>query len=121
MGLGIGFGFAVLVAMFALYHVWLKPAAFFDGPREQVVEKISDLGIDTLWKYAASRCVLCAGAFAAGRILLAVVCFSTIAIIDVTWLGDRDFERWVYDSPRDLAEDVFWGGNRQRPIFSRCP
>jgi hypothetical protein len=54
MGLGIGFGLAVLLAMMALYYVWLKPAGYFDGPRDQVVGKISDLGLNTLGKYAAT-------------------------------------------------------------------
>jgi membrane protease YdiL (CAAX protease family) len=54
VGLGIGFGVVVLLAMMALYHMLLKPAGFFDAPREQVIAKVNDLGLNGFWKYAAA-------------------------------------------------------------------
>ncbi len=50
---GIGFGAIVVVAMLALYHAYLKPAGYFNGPTEAVHQKVTGFGVDNLAKYAA--------------------------------------------------------------------
>jgi membrane protease YdiL (CAAX protease family) len=52
MPTSIGFGLLVAGAMLLLYAA-LKPAGFFSGPDEMVREKILDLGLNRLWKYAS--------------------------------------------------------------------
>lgn len=51
--IGIGFGLAVLVAALGLYHGWLKSADFFTSGMLPIREKIADLGIASVWKFAA--------------------------------------------------------------------
>jgi len=50
--IGIVFGAVVAGAMLALYHLWLKPAGFFEGPAGEVRAKVSGLAVDTAWKFA---------------------------------------------------------------------
>jgi membrane protease YdiL (CAAX protease family) len=54
-GLLIGglFGLAIVAAMIAAYHLWLKPSGAFDSAAELVREKVQGMGIDSLAKYAA--------------------------------------------------------------------
>ena len=54
VGVGLGFGGFVLVAMLLLYSDWLQPAGYLSGLDEQVIQKVKDLGIDSVWKYAAT-------------------------------------------------------------------
>ena len=51
---GIGFGTLVLVAMVGLYFGWLKPSGHLQGLASQVIDKVRGLGLDSLWKYAAT-------------------------------------------------------------------
>ncbi len=53
VGIGLIFGAAIVIAMLALYHLWLQPAGFFDQPSQAVRQKIADLGLSSKWKYAA--------------------------------------------------------------------
>jgi membrane protease YdiL (CAAX protease family) len=53
MLLAFGFGLAVAAAMLVLYHFWLKPIGFFEGPGEAVREKIQGLGLSSPVRYAA--------------------------------------------------------------------
>ncbi len=54
-GLLIGglLGLAIVAAMFAAYHLWLKPSGAFDSAAPAVREKIKGLGIDSTAKFAA--------------------------------------------------------------------
>jgi membrane protease YdiL (CAAX protease family) len=49
----IGFGVAVVTAMMALYHLYLKPAGLFGAPGEAVRDKVAGFGVDTPLRYAA--------------------------------------------------------------------
>ncbi|MHB8968943.1 MAG: CPBP family intramembrane glutamic endopeptidase [Pirellulaceae bacterium] len=51
---GLGFGTLVLVAMVGLYFGWLKPSGQLQGLSGQVIDKVRDLGLDSLWEYAAT-------------------------------------------------------------------
>jgi membrane protease YdiL (CAAX protease family) len=51
---GLAFGMLVMAAMLVLYHGFLKPRGFFDGPGEQVRAKIIDLGLDSTGVYIAT-------------------------------------------------------------------
>src|SRR5258706_1719089 len=52
--LGIAFGLAVLVAMLALYHFWLRSAVFFTGPvAEEIQHKIAAFGVKSAPAYSA--------------------------------------------------------------------
>ncbi len=53
LGVGLGFGAAVLGAMVLLYAGWLKPSEYLPGLADQAMAKVRDLGLDSLWKYAA--------------------------------------------------------------------
>ena len=53
IGIGVGFGWCIGIAMGLLYVFVLKPAGFFSGPAEQVIAKVSGMGLDSLAKYAA--------------------------------------------------------------------
>lgn len=53
IGTGLVFGAAVLVAMFLLYHFWLKSTGYLAGLEQQVTGKVCDMGLGRLWKYAA--------------------------------------------------------------------
>jgi membrane protease YdiL (CAAX protease family) len=52
-GVGIAFGLAVMLAALLLYHSWLKPNQYLQGLESQVLAKVQDLGLGSLWKYAA--------------------------------------------------------------------
>ncbi len=54
VGVGIGFGAMVLGAMLLLYFSWLKPSGHLQGLESQVVQKITDLGINSIGKFAAT-------------------------------------------------------------------
>lgn len=47
----IGFGVFIMVAMLVLFQMWLLPAGYMDGPREEVRQKVLGFGADTLLKY----------------------------------------------------------------------
>jgi len=51
--MGIAFGLGVMLVMLLLYRFWLQPSVHLDGLRLQVVEKVQDLGLNSLWKYGA--------------------------------------------------------------------
>lgn len=50
---GVGFGLAVAAVMLGLYHGWLLPGGHLEQPAEEVRRKITDLGLDNVWKYVA--------------------------------------------------------------------
>jgi membrane protease YdiL (CAAX protease family) len=54
MWYGVGFGAIVLAAMFLLYYLWLKPSGHLQMLEQQVRDKVEDLGLDSIWKYAAT-------------------------------------------------------------------
>ncbi len=54
LGWGLGFGSFVLLAMMALYALWLKPSGLLDGLQQQVIQKVRDTGLDTVGMYAAT-------------------------------------------------------------------
>ena len=54
IGVVIGFGAGVLLAMLVLYFYWLKPSGYLQGLELQVIEKVKDLGLDSVGKYAAA-------------------------------------------------------------------
>ena len=51
--LGSAFGIVVALVMLVIYWLALRPSGFFDGPGQQVREKIAGMGIDSWMKYAA--------------------------------------------------------------------
>lgn len=51
---GLLFGFAVLAAMLLVYALWFKPIGLQMGLAQQVWEKVEDLGIHSVPKYAAT-------------------------------------------------------------------
>lgn len=53
LGIGLAFGAAVLLGMFVLYIAWLKSSPFAPGLDQQAETKVRDLGLNSLWKYAA--------------------------------------------------------------------
>lgn len=53
LGLGLLLGLAVGGAMLGLYHGWLAPSGFFDGPGEAVRAKIAGLQLGAAWKFVA--------------------------------------------------------------------
>lgn len=53
LGIGLAFGTAVLLAMLGLFLTWLKNSEYGPGLDAQAVEKVRDLGLDSLWKYGA--------------------------------------------------------------------
>jgi len=54
IGSGLAFGAAVLIAMLVLYAVWLRSTDLFVVLQQQVMTKVRDMGLDHLWKYAAT-------------------------------------------------------------------
>ncbi|MHB0957512.1 MAG: CPBP family intramembrane glutamic endopeptidase [Pirellulaceae bacterium] len=52
--MGIGFGLLVLVAMVGLYAGWLKSSGYLEALASQASAKVRGLGLDSLWKYAAT-------------------------------------------------------------------
>ena len=50
---GLGFGLLIGAAMWALYYFWLVPTGIMNVAAEPIRAKVSDFGIDSLWKYAA--------------------------------------------------------------------
>jgi membrane protease YdiL (CAAX protease family) len=53
IGWGLAFGLLIGSAMFLVYFAWLKPAGFFDGPAEQVIAKVTGMGLNTTVRYGA--------------------------------------------------------------------
>jgi uncharacterized protein len=53
VGTGLAFGAAVLIAMFLLYHFWLKSTGYLAGLEQQVTVTVREMGLDSLWKYAS--------------------------------------------------------------------
>ena len=54
MLVGSGFGMAVLAAMMALYHLWLKPVGYMDvesSVAQQIQEKVTGFGISSAVGY----------------------------------------------------------------------
>lgn len=51
---GFVFGLIVLLGMFALYYLWLKPAGFFVEPAKAVDKKVGEMGLDSTALYAAT-------------------------------------------------------------------
>jgi membrane protease YdiL (CAAX protease family) len=51
--IAIGFGLAVVATMFAFYFGYLSSTSIADGLITEVKGKVSDLGVDSIWKYAA--------------------------------------------------------------------
>ena len=52
----IGFGLLVLLAMFLLYHAWLKPAGYLDATSEAgraIRDKLTGFGVNSFPKYFA--------------------------------------------------------------------
>lgn len=49
---GLVLGLIVSVAMFALYHLGLKPSGFMDASAGEIRDKIQGFNIDSVWKYA---------------------------------------------------------------------
>ena len=49
----IGFGLAIVAAMFGLHFVWLQPSGLLDAPAEAVRQRVLSAGIDSPAKYAA--------------------------------------------------------------------
>jgi len=52
--LGLAFGFAVAGSMLVLYWSFLKPAEMFLAPAEAVRNKVAQMGLDTVAKFAAA-------------------------------------------------------------------
>ncbi len=50
--LGIGFGLLVVATMFVVYFLLIQPSEVAAGLTEMVREKVSGLGVDSIWKYA---------------------------------------------------------------------
>lgn len=46
-------GLAIVAAMFAAYHLWLKPSGAFDAAAAEIREKVMGFGIDSTAKFAA--------------------------------------------------------------------
>ncbi len=46
-------GLAIVAAMFAAYHLWLKPSGAFDAAAAEIREKVKGFGIDSTAKFAA--------------------------------------------------------------------
>ena len=53
VGIGLMFGLAVMGAMAGLYYGGLKPAGVFDGPTEEVRQKVASFGIHSAATYIA--------------------------------------------------------------------
>ena len=51
--LGVVFGIAILAAALVLYHGWLKTAEFFVAGIGPIQGKITEMGLDSPWKFAA--------------------------------------------------------------------
>lgn len=51
--IGVASGLAILLAMLALYQVWLKPADWFEMVAVPVREKVAGMGVDSVWRFAA--------------------------------------------------------------------
>ena len=48
---GLAFGLLLFVAVLLLYHGWLNPAGYFDGPADAIRKKVLGFGADTFVKY----------------------------------------------------------------------
>jgi membrane protease YdiL (CAAX protease family) len=51
--LGLAFGMLVVVMAVVLYFGWLQPAGHLAGLSDAVRDKVTDLGLSSLWKYVA--------------------------------------------------------------------
>lgn len=51
--IGGGLGVVIVAAMFAAYHLWLKPSGEFDAAAAEIRDKVIGLGIDSPLKFAA--------------------------------------------------------------------
>jgi membrane protease YdiL (CAAX protease family) len=58
---GAAFGLAIVAAMLLLYHMYLKPAGFFENAAGVVNQKVAGFGIDSPLKYAALAIFYSAG------------------------------------------------------------
>ena len=47
LGFGVGFGCLVVAAMFAMYLMWLQPSRLFDSATEQILKKVTEIGISS--------------------------------------------------------------------------
>ena len=54
VGWGLGFGSFVLLAMGGLYIVWLKSSGLLGGLEQQAIQKVRDMGLDSVGRYAAT-------------------------------------------------------------------
>lgn len=50
---GAGFGLLISGAIFALFHLWLLPAGYFDAALGSIRAKVAGIGIDSAAKYIA--------------------------------------------------------------------
>jgi membrane protease YdiL (CAAX protease family) len=53
MGAGLAFGAVVAGGFFALYFVWLRTSPVLGEATDDIQDKVSDFGINHVWKYAA--------------------------------------------------------------------
>lgn len=65
IGVGLGSGVLVLVALLAIFHAVLTPLGFLDAPAEQVRQKVAGFGVNTFRDY-----ILLAAFYALGHSLL---------------------------------------------------
>jgi len=49
--LGVGFGFLVVAAMFAIYFLMIQPSEVAVDLTRMVKEKVGGMGLDSVWKY----------------------------------------------------------------------
>ena len=59
--IGIGFGLLVVATMFAIYFLLIQPSEVAAGLTELVKEKVSGLGVDSIWKYFGLGCFYALG------------------------------------------------------------
>jgi membrane protease YdiL (CAAX protease family) len=50
---GLAFGALVAAAIFALYFIWMRTSPVLGEATDDIQDKVSDFGIDSVWKYAA--------------------------------------------------------------------
>ncbi len=54
VGWGLAFGLFVLLAMWGLYLVWVKPSDLSAGLQTEAIQKVRHLGLNTVGRYAAT-------------------------------------------------------------------
>jgi len=59
--IGFGFGLLVVATMFAIYFLLIQPSEVAAGLTEMVKEKVSGLGVDSVWKYLGLGCFYALG------------------------------------------------------------